>query len=459
MKLHEMRAALGVAVDELVGLVNDEAAYTAQEAKIDALAADITRAEKAHARQANLARPAGGVPADEPGAAGDKGASFRSLGEQLIACVNYANPSVRAFDPRLIRAPQGASEVDASSGGFLVQTDFATEIFKRAYETGDILSRVRKLSISSNANGVKIPAINETSRATGSRWGGVQSYWVGEGGAVPASKPKFRLVELDLKKLMSTMYVTDELLQDASVLTSIANEAFSEEIAFMTEDSVMRGTGAGMPLGILASGAKVAVAKEAGQAAKTITYNNILGMWSRMWARSRKDAVWFINQDVEPQLYSMAQVIGTSGVPVYLPANGISGQSYGTLFGRPVVPVEYCESLGTEGDLVLGRLQPVRDRRQGRCAGCLLDARRVPHGRDDVPHHLPGRRRADLERAAHALQGRQHPLALRDPGRRAPKRSSRSTHRGSGSPLPRRPSSLPGPDSARPLEKVNRPHG
>jgi HK97 family phage major capsid protein len=72
-----------------------------------------------------------------------------------------------------------------------------------------------------------------------------------------------------------------------------------------------------------------------------------------MWIRSRANAVWYINQDVEPQLYALSQVIGTAGVPVYLPPNGISGNPYGVLFGRPVIPVEYCETLGTEGDLVL----------------------------------------------------------------------------------------------------------
>jgi HK97 family phage major capsid protein len=54
-----------------------------------------------------------------------------------------------------------------------------------------------------------------------------------------------------------------------------------------------------------------------------------------------------------PQLTQMAMVIGTGGVPVYMPASGISGQTYGTLFGRPVVPVEYCSTLGTVGDIIL----------------------------------------------------------------------------------------------------------
>jgi HK97 family phage major capsid protein len=36
-----------------------------------------------------------------------------------------------------------------------------------------------------------------------------------------------------------------------------------------------------------------------------------------------------------------------------MPANGLSGMPYGTLFGRPVIPVEYRETLGTKGDIIL----------------------------------------------------------------------------------------------------------
>ena len=50
---------------------------------------------------------------------------------------------------------------------------------------------------------------------------------------------------------------------------------------------------------------------------------------------------------------SLHQIIGTGGVPVYLPPGGLSGSPYGTLLGRPVMPIEFCETLGTEGDIVL----------------------------------------------------------------------------------------------------------
>jgi HK97 family phage major capsid protein len=40
-------------------------------------------------------------------------------------------------------------------------------------------------------------------------------------------------------------------------------------------------------------------------------------------------------------------------MPVYIGPGGLSGSPYATLYGRPVIPVEYCQTLGTKGDIVL----------------------------------------------------------------------------------------------------------
>jgi HK97 family phage major capsid protein len=212
---------------------------------------------------------------------------------------------------------------------------------------------VNKIPISANANGLKIPGVDETSRATGSRWGGVQSNWAAEGIAGTESRPKFRLIEFDLKKLISKMTMTDELLQDSTALTAIASQAFSEEIMFMTEDAIFEGTGAGQPLGIINSGALVTVAKQTSQTAATIVKENIDAMWSRMAPRSRKNAIWLINQDIEPQLNQMNQAVGTGGQLVYLPPGGIANAPNATLYGRELVATEYNSALGAVGDIAL----------------------------------------------------------------------------------------------------------
>lgn len=278
---------------------------------------------------------------------------FRSFGEQMQAVMRASQPG-GAVDPRLLtRAVSGMSEGQPSDGGFLVQTDFATELLKRAYETGQVANRCRRIGISANANGLKIPAIDETSRADGSRWGGVRAYWTAEAGDKTNATPSFRQLELNLKKLTGLAYATDELLADANALEAVLMQAFSEELGFKLDDAIINGDGAGKPLGVLASPALVTVAKEAGQPADSLQPENIIKMWSRMYARSRLNAVWFINQDIEPQLFTLAIQVGTGGGTVYMPPGGLSGQPYGTLFGRSVIPIEQCATLGDLGDVLL----------------------------------------------------------------------------------------------------------
>jgi len=284
---------------------------------------------------------------------------WKTLGHFLKA-VQVAAQTPGLMDDRLkaqrAKAVLGASEGIPADGGYLVQPTHVQELFTLEHATGEILTRVRRLPVGANSNGLTMNAVDETSRANGSRWGGVQAYWASEGDAATATKPKFRQMELKLNKLLALMYATDELLADTTALASVARMAVNEELTVRSEEAIFRGTGAGQPDGILNSNSLVTVPKETGQAAATIVPQNIFNMWSRMWARSRANAVWFINQDIEPQLFGLELPIGTGGVPVYLPPGGLSQSPFATLMGRPVVPTEEASTLGTVGDIVLADL-------------------------------------------------------------------------------------------------------
>jgi len=288
---------------------------------------------------------------------------FSSFGEQMMAVVKAANPDRRSVDPRLnTRAASGLNETVPSEGGFLVQHDFATEILTEVFETGLLAPRCRTVNISGNANGTKMNGIDETSRVNGSRYGGVQAFWIGEADEKTATKPKFRQIELNLHKLIGLCYATDENLEDASQLEGVIKAAFINEFGFKIDDSIINGTGAGQPKGILTGGADlpcVEISKEVGQPADTLVWENISKMWARLFAPSRGNAVWLVNQNCEPQLQSMSVAVGTGGIPVYMPAGGYGGAAvapFSTLMGRPVLPIEQCPTLGDAGDIILADL-------------------------------------------------------------------------------------------------------
>ena len=281
---------------------------------------------------------------------------FTTFGEQLAAVMRAGMPGGHV-DPRLrnVRAASGLSESVPSDGGFLVQQDFSGELLQQVFETGVLASRCRRVQISGNSNSIKINGIDETSRVT-NRSGGILGYWEEEAAQKTASAPKFRKIELNLKKLIGLCYATDELLEDAAALEGVIRTGFASEFGFLLDDAIVNGTGAGQPLGILNAGCLVSVTKETGQKAATIMAENIIKMDSRLFPSSNAAAVFLINQNTKSQLYTMSLSVGTGGIPIYMPAGGLSGQPYSTLLGKPVIAIEQCATLGTVGDIILADL-------------------------------------------------------------------------------------------------------
>jgi len=291
----------------------------------------------------------------KPTTASESLGPFTSLADQLRSVYEAERSRGQHVDPRLteIQAALGGNESVPAEGGFLVIPEFAAGLIKRTYDVGVLLGRCFKMPMTSSR--LIMHAVDEDSRKDGSRWGGILAYWIAEAGTYTPTKPKFREMQLVANKLIALSYATEEQLEDGPAWEAYVNEAVPQELAFQIDQAVFNGPGAGAPLGILNSGAVVTVAKEGGQTAATIVTNNILKMWSRMFARSRANAVWFINQDIEPQLYpltlgspSLAQVL------LFTPP-GINGNQgpYGKMFGRDVIPIEHAATIGTLGDIVL----------------------------------------------------------------------------------------------------------
>lgn len=286
---------------------------------------------------------------------------FNTFGEMLQAVARTKMPYGRCegagmVDERLIytNAATGHNTSVPSEGGFLVTPQRSNEIMKKMYDGGMILSACSQYTLTGNNDSLEIPYVDETSRATGSRWGGLRAYRAGEADTVTASETKLGLWECRVTDLKAIVYITERCLEDASILQSIIEEQLPQEFTFKLEDEIIRGTGGIQCKGIVGDPATVSVAKESGQTADTIVSQNVMKMYTRCWGRSRNKAAWYINQDIETELFQMVLSVGTGGVPVYMPANGLSTSPYGTLFGKPVKPVEQCDTLGNVGDIIFG---------------------------------------------------------------------------------------------------------
>lgn len=282
--------------------------------------------------------------------------NFGGLGEfaMSVRALQLGDRDSEGVKKLMNAATTYGNEGIGSDGGFLVPPDFASAIWKKVEAEENLMSRCTELT--PEGNSMTIPKDETTP------WGttGVRVYWEPEAAAATASKGVFESSTFRLYKLMALAPVSDEMLEDARGFESWLMAKVPGLMSHKINSAIVSGTGAGQPLGILNSPSLISVAKETSQPADTVWFTNITKMYSRIYAPWRRNMVWLINQDLEPSLAGMAfqatgassMLPGTSAVPAYLPANGLSGSQYATLMGRPVIPLEACKTVGDQGDII-----------------------------------------------------------------------------------------------------------
>jgi HK97 family phage major capsid protein len=268
------------------------------------------------------------------GLADDGWQNFRGFVEAVAS--NRAHPQLRAI-----------SEGTPSDGGFLVPPQFASTIFDVALEGEVVRPRASIFPMQSNTLTIPASVIGDHSA---NLYGGTTAAWGAEGGTLAESQPEFRAMTLAAKKLSIFTVTTSEWLEDSISPETYLQNIFAAALGWYLDLGFLRGSGAGCPLGVLNSPCLVTVAKETGQAADTIVYENLAKMLSRLAPASFSRSVWAAHPTTIPKLLTLCVVIGTSGQ--YVPVLQESSGQF-TMLTRPVVFTEKLEKLGDRGDLVL----------------------------------------------------------------------------------------------------------
>ncbi len=344
MDKEELKALLAdnnkIVVDTVKDIVKAEAETAAKKAVDDVL-------DKLPEVKAKLSGKIefGEQPEDRP---------FKSLWDNLNA-VKMATMSgaQRAEDqyPRmkylnLATKATGASEGVPMDGGALLEPTLTAEIIKPMNETGSFTQYIRPLPVSTNSNSGWINGVDETSRATGSRWGGIRGYRGAEGGALTASKPTFRRIQWELKKYHCLTVATDELMSDSGQFERIVSEGVGEELSFMVNDDIMNGMGLAGAQGFIQSGAFLVPTRTD---ANLILGADISVMYNRMNLRGRNNGIWYVGNDSQPQL---DKLFAPGSTAVLFPFASYGPDGVRRLYNRPVVTTEYNATLGTAGDIV-----------------------------------------------------------------------------------------------------------
>ena len=338
---------------EAENLKAEIAADEARGSALNGLDSFINDVPEPVAGRINTATPA--VPKDK------KERPFNTLGDQLQAVARLTgygdvNYPVDQAENRMkaVNAAAGVSTTLSKEVGFLIQTDFATQLRESAVEEGQLSSRVDRQPIGPNSDSFEYMEVKDKDRSKGP-WGGAFAvYRKGEAEEMKAGKSaEMEPRDIRLEDMYGLLYVTNRTLRDATALTALIHRGYRDNFAFKLDTEIYEGSGAGQCLGFMNSPALVTVAKETGQTADTITKENILKMFYSMPARFIQRAAWYVSQ---VGVQEVLPLLTLGDTPIYMPPTGLSGGLYGTLLGRPVIPCERCPQIGDKGDIIFADL-------------------------------------------------------------------------------------------------------
>lgn len=257
-------------------------------------------------------------------------------------------PVERPFAAAVSRALNTTST--GPNGGYLLSTELARFVWDKAREYDGPLARC--LFLTTSRNQFDLPVFSETSRAAGSRWGGIRAYWEGDDDAdlTPyLSDPSVALAAFNPERVIAYTQVSNDLLADSDLAESALSYAASSDIRYAVQDAMINGSGIKRPLGVINAPSTI-TATRAG--ANAIAANDVTNMWSRLYGPCRRNAIWLANDDSMVKIDQAAETGGWLS-NVYLP-QGMYGNPFPLLKGRPLIPCEQCPPLGQPGDLILG---------------------------------------------------------------------------------------------------------
>ena len=271
--------------------------------------------------------------------------NFGEFGTEVFRAARAINNGVgHMVDPRLTNVTTGSSGNSDADGGFALPPDFREEI--QRIITGENTLYGSTDNYDTERNEITFPKDETTPWNTT----GIQMQWKTELAQAAQRKVVLKDHKIPLHNAIVLAPVSDELLDDAPAVGSYLQRKAPEVIDFGLTDALMNGDGSGKPEGVLQAAAGIEIAKETGQAADTIVFDNVVKMFSRLPQRFWRGARWQAPQTALAQLLKLKF---DDDSPVFLQNNNVAGAPFQTLMGLPLTFTEAAPALGDAGDLSL----------------------------------------------------------------------------------------------------------
>lgn len=248
-------------------------------------------------------------------------------------------------------------ENSGATGGYTVPVQFYADLLRLIAEASFVRSRCTNIPMMSNT--LVVPALDQSAApvfGTSAFFGGIAASWQPEAATLNESEPTFRQVELVARNLMFYTVASNQLLQDNAVaLDTLLTTLFVEAMAWFVDFFVLRGNGAGQPLGVLNAPATY---NQIRTTSNHFQLPDVANMLAHLLMSSWGNAIWVMHPSLIPELITMSdstngRLVFLNQAPQTVSEGSISVPLPLTLAGLPIYFTEKVPKLGTTGDVML----------------------------------------------------------------------------------------------------------
>lgn len=287
----------------------------------------------------------------------------KSFGDYLVAVK-------RGNTKRLEQVYKSAKDISSQSGaagGYLIPDEFHARLMEIQQANSQILARVTRQPVATDAG--RFPALDYTVTPTAGSGqtalaAGLSAATTAPGSAYTEDQPTFKEIAYAVRKVGGYTEVENEVIADSPfAIESLLTRLFGVVVTAKVERDVLRGTGAGEPLGILNAACAIGVTTASDNVFAWADATNMVSRFKSMGGQP----VWVIHPSIWPDIgnfetsngggvwqANMQGGLGTSllGYPIlvseHMPqANGdavlLADLSAYILFERQMLSVAYSE--------------------------------------------------------------------------------------------------------------------
>jgi HK97 family phage major capsid protein len=241
-------------------------------------------------------------------------------------------------------------ESSGVAGGYVVPPDFYQQLLAIAVEATTFRQYGFVQPMASAT--LQFPYLDiTTAQAAGntSFTGGVIANWTSEAQTRTEIEPQFKMMELKAQELSGYTVASNIILQDAAFgLEKFLFTLFGKAVGWYEEYAFLQGNGVGKPLGVLNSGATIAVNRIL---AGHFSFADLATMLSKLLPASYTSARWYISPTT---VADMLQLKDGAGRALFVSIDqGVTKAPVWKLLNLPVTITEKLPALGTKGDVML----------------------------------------------------------------------------------------------------------